>query len=279
MKKILITGADSYIGTSFENYMKQWPDKYEINTIDTRGLKASVAMFDSYDVIFHVAGIAHIKETQDNQKLYFMVNRDLTIEIAKKAKSAGVRQFVALSTMSVYGKTIGHITRETEMVPVNAYGKSKCEADCVLMEEISEHFKVAILRPPMVYGKGCKGNYQTLRKFATTMPIFPNYRNERSMIYIGNLCEFVKKVVDEEKSGLFFPQNKEYVCTSEMAKLIASINGKKQLQIKIFNPFIKILPVGVLKKIFGNLTYEKIDTVEKFGFKESIELSERNDGK
>ena len=259
--------------------MKQWPEKYEIEVIDTRGLKPSSEMFNSYDAVFHVAGIAHIKETQKNRGLYFKINRDLTLEIAKAAKAGRVKQFVALSTMSVYGKDVGYITKETEESPINAYGKSKYEADVVLMRENCSDFKVSILRPPMVYGKGCKGNYQTLRKFVVKSLVFPDYRNERSMIYIGNLCEFIKNVFDEEKSGLFFPQNKEYVCTSEMAKLIADENQKEQLQTKIFNPFIRVLPASILKKVFGNLTYEKIDTVDKFGFEESIKLTEKNDRK
>lgn len=279
MKKILITGADSYIGDSFRNYMQQWPEKYRVETIDTRGLKPLAEMFGSFDAVFHVAGIAHIKESQENRGLYFKINRDLTLEIAKAAKDAQVKQFVVLSTMSVYGKINGHITSETEEEPINAYGQSKYEADMVLLQENCKDFKVSILRPPIVYGKGCKGNYQTLRKFIMKSAVFPNYRNKRSMIYIGNLCEFVKCIVDEEKSGLFFPQNKEYVCTSEMAKLIASENGKKQLQTKIFNPFIRVLPVNIFKKVFGNLTYEKIDTVDKFDFEESIKLSEKDDEK
>lgn len=277
MKKILITGANSYIGTSFENYMKQWAEEYEVSVLETKNLIPEKGMFVEYDVVFHVAGIAHIKESRINHDMYYKVNRDLSFEVAKVAKNAGVKQFVILSSMSVYGINVGHITKDAKEMPNTAYGKSKSQADELISQLASEDFKIAILRPPMVYGKGCKGNYQSLRKFATKFPIFPNYKNLRSMIYIGNLCEFVKKIIDSQKEGMFFPQNSEYVCTSEMAKLIAKANGKKQIQVSLFNVFIKHLPISILDKVFGNLTYEKVDIVNKYNFEESVLLSEQGD--
>lgn len=218
-KKILITGAHSYIGESVRKYLLQEPKKYIVDIIEAKGLKPVPENFNGYDVVFNVAGIAHIKETKENQHLYYEVNRDLAIKIAMAAKEAGVQQFILLSSMSVYGLVTGHITKNTIPHPVNAYGKSKLQADEEIKKLEDAHFKFACLRPPMVYGKECKGNYQTLRKFVLTMPIFPDYYNKRSMIYIGNLCEFVKQCVDKEKRGLFFPQNASYVTTSSMAQL------------------------------------------------------------
>ena len=196
------------------------------------------------------------------------------MNIATSAKEAGVKQFILLSTMSVYGLTVGRISKESKVNPVNAYGKSKVEADETIAQLMDENFKFACLRPPMVYGKECKGNYQSLRKFALKSPVFPQYENQRSMIYIGNLCEFVKQCIDEEKSGLFFPQNAEYTRTFEMVKLIAKCHGKKIRIVKAFNWAIKICGIGVVKKVFGSLTYESVDTVGKFGFEESIKLTE-----
>lgn len=277
MKRILITGDNSYIGTSFENYLKQWPNQYQVDILDTRDLNPLPEMFTGYDSIFHVAGIAHIKETKDNQNLFYKVNRDLTIEIAKAVQRAHVKQFIILSSMSVYGMNTGVITKETEPAPTTAYGRSKYEADSFLLKEANNNFQVAVLRPPLVYGKGCKGNYQQLRSFALKYPVFPNYKNRRSMIYIGNLCEFVKQIVDEMRSGVFFPQNAEYVCTSNMVKEISIANNKSCVLLKNFNPFIRILPLIVFDKVFGTLIYEEIDTVDKFSFIESIRLCEKSD--
>lgn len=257
MKRILITGANSYIGTSFEKYVKQWPKEYTVDTIDMIKGTWKEKSFSGYDVVFHVAGIAHIKETKKNAPLYYKVNRDLTYEVAKKAKKEGIKQFVFLSSMSVYGIETGVITRETIPVPKSNYGKSKLQAEKLIVPLESSTFKISILRPPMIYGPGCKGNYVRLEKFALKSPIFPNIKNKRSMIYIDNLCEFVKQIIDECSTGLFFPQNEDYICTSEMVKEIAEVHGKKIYMTKLFNPILKMLNISIINKVFGNLVYEK----------------------
>ena len=258
MKKILITGANSYIGTSFEKYMAQF-DGYRIDTVDMIGDGWKEKDFSEYDTVFHVAGIAHQKETLENAHLYYEVNRNLAVATAKKAKREGVRQFILLSSMSVYGMETGVITKTTVPHPKSHYGKSKLQADEKIKQLDCETFKVAILRPPMVYGKGCKGNYQRLRSFALKSPIFPDYPNQRSMVYIDNLCGFVKDTIDEERQGLFFPQDSKYVNTSNMVKEIAERNGKFIRLTKMFNPFIRIAPLGIVKKVFGSLIYEPIE--------------------
>lgn len=274
MKKVLITGAGSYIGEKVKEYLMDHPDDYTVDMKDTLGWTPQMSDFIEYDIVFNVVGIAHIKETNENRHLYYDVNRDLVVKIASSAKEAGVKQFILLSSMSVYGLSVGSISKESKVNPVNAYGRSKVEADEAIAQLADEGFKFACLRPPMVYGKGCKGNYQSLRKLAMKSPIFPQYNNERSMIYIGNLCEFVKQCIDEEKSGLFFPQNAQYIKTSEMVKLIAKCHDKKIIMVKAFNWAIKICGIGVVKKVFGSLIYESVDTVGKFGFEESIKLTE-----
>ncbi len=274
MKKILITGANSYIGEAVRNYLMATPNLYDVYIKDTMNWEPRISDFEGYDVVFNVAGIAHIKETDENRHRYFDINRDLVIKIAENAKSAGVKQFILLSSMSVYGLTEGIIRKNTLTNPINAYGKSKVEADEAIEKMSDKMFKFACLRPPMVYGKGCKGNYQSLRAFALKSPLFPNYKNERSMIYVGNLCEFVKQVIDNEWSGLFFPQNAEYTRTFEMVQMIAGCHGKKIWLTKVFNWAIKICKINIVKKVFGNLVYEKVDTVIKYNISESIKLTE-----
>lgn len=270
MKKILIAGAGSYIGEAFRTYLGQYPEKYEVDEIETKGLMVSPDVFRGYDAVFCVAGVAHIKETLENRHLYYEINRDLIVSIAKAAKDANIKHFILLSSMSVYGMVTGRITKKSIPHPVNAYGKSKLQADEKIKELENENFKLAFLRPPMVYGKGCKGNYKKLRNFALKSPIFPDYHNQRSMVYIGNLCEFVKNVIDEEKRGLYFPQNADYINTSEMVRLIAKSHGKKIRLTKAFNWLLKIVPVKGIKKVFGNLTYEKADMINKYSFIKSI---------
>lgn len=258
MKKILVTGKSSYVGTSLQKWLGNYPDKYAVYSISLRDEAWKGMDFSEYDVVIHTAGIAHIKETKKNAKLYYKVNRDLAFDVAKKAKADRVKQFIFLSSMSVYGIVKGVINKSSLPKPTSHYGKSKLQAEkriITLLEE--DNFKVAIIRPPMIYGKGCKGNYTRLAKLALKSPIFPDIDNKRSMIYIDNLCEFIRLIIDENIDGLFFPQNKEYVCTSQMVKDIAENHGKKIRLVKVFNPLLKVLNISIVNKVFGSLYYEK----------------------
>ena len=257
MKRLLITGANSYIGTSFEKWMMQWSEEYQVHSVGTRNDEWKKLDFSPYDTIFHVAGIVHIKETSKNRNLYYSVNRDLAYEVASKAKIEKVSQFIFLSSMSVYGVENGVIDKNTPLNPNNAYGKSKLEAERLINDLNDENFKVAIVRPPMVYGKGCGGNYYKLSKLALKSPFFPYIDNQRSMIYIDNLSEHIKQLVDKCINGLFLPQNAEYVSTSEMVKMIAEAHDKHIITTKLLNPLIRRHNNSLVNKLFGNLTYKK----------------------
>ncbi len=257
MKKILITGANSYIGTSLEKWLLKHSDNYKINTVDTIGGGWRKKSFSDYDVVFHVAGITHVRETRKNAGDFYRVNRDLAHDIAQKAKIDGVGQFIFLSSMSVYGMNCGIIDKNTHLNPKNNYAKSKLEAEKLIELLNSDTFKIAILRPPMVYGKGCKGNYPRLVKLAVNLPCFPDIYNQRSMIYIDNLCEFIRLLIDLNGSGLFFPQNREYVCTSEMVRLVSKMHGKNIRLTKLFNPLLRLFNTNTVDKAFGSLVYRK----------------------
>lgn len=257
MKRILITGKNSYVGTSLENWLGKYPDRYSIDSISVRDDLWKEKDFSKYDVVFHVAGIAHIKETKENASLYYKVNRDLAYEVAQKAKSEGVKQLIFLSSMSVYGINTGVIDKDTPLKPISNYGKSKLQAEKMIIPLGSERFKIAIIRPPMIYGRECKGNYVRLSKLAMKAKLFPDIENRRSMIYIENLCEFVRLLIDDHNSGIFFPQNNEYICTTEMVKYIAEVHGRKIWTIKFFNPILKLISTDTIKKVFGDLIYEK----------------------
>lgn len=276
MKKVLITGKDSYIGISLEQWLMKEPDDYQVDTVDMKDESWKEKDFSEYDTVFHVAGIAHVKETQENHDLYQKINTDLAVETAKKAKKEGVPHFIFLSSMSVYGVEKGVITESTALLPKTAYGKSKMDAEALIKELQTDSFTIAVLRPPMVYGKGCKGNYPRLAGFALKIPVFPNLDNERSMIYIDNLTEFVKELIDQKKGGLFFPQNAEYVNTSEMVSLIAEIHGKKLRMTKLFNPILRMMNISTVNKLFGDLVYDKnmASNISLVGFVETIKKTE-----
>ncbi|TLG80941.1 NAD-dependent epimerase/dehydratase family protein [Vagococcus zengguangii] len=273
MKKILITGENSYIGTSFQQWMSQFSD-YTVDTISVRGEEWKNEDFSKYDVIFHVAGIAHAdvgKVSKEQQANYYKVNRDLTVDVASKFKQERQdkkSQFIFMSSIIVYGdisnvrkKVV--ITPETIPNPANFYGDSKLQAEKGLAPLASEDFTMTIVRPPMIYGPNSKGNYQVLEKLADKLPVFPNYKNERSVLHVEKLCEFIKSYIDQESSGIKFPQNDEYMRTSLMVQEIAKKKGKN---IKLFSflnwgiILLSFIPgkVGELtKKAFGNLVYTK----------------------
>ncbi|WP_077597045.1 NAD-dependent epimerase/dehydratase family protein [Oceanobacillus kimchii] len=260
MKRVLITGKNSYVGNSFADWVKD-DTNFKIDKISLRDDTWKEHDFSVYDVVLHVAGIAHVSTDPKMEDLYYKVNRDLTIEVAEKAKSNGITQFIFMSSIIVYGDKIerGMITENTVPNPANFYGKSKLEAETGILPLQDNNFYVAIVRPPMIYGKNSKGNYPKLVKLAKISPIFPDIENQRSMLHIDNLSEFIKLLIIDDDKGYFFPQNREYVKTSEMVRLIGEINGKKVKLIKIFNPFIKpfITNVNVLNKVFGNLYYKR----------------------
>ncbi len=280
MKHVLITGMNSYIGNAVERYLMEYNaaqgrELYRVDKVSLRDDSWERMSFAPYDAVFHVAGIAHADiggVSEETKSLYYQINCDLAVKAAKKAKTEGVSQFIYLSSIIVYGDgaKVGesrHITASLCPAPANFYGDSKWQAEQQLMtletDSANADFRVARIRPPMIYGKGSKGNFPMLVKLAEKMPVFPDIENKRSMLYVENLGEFVRLLVDSGKGGVFFPQNAEYVTTSEMVRAIGEAKGKRIALWKGLNPFVKLaskLPGkigGMADKAFGSLTIDR----------------------
>ncbi len=279
MKKILVIGKNSFIGKNIIESIGQDNKSYEIQSISIRDQSWRNESFRGFDVVIHLAAIVHQSERKSHYDMYDKVNHQLTVEIAKKAKEEGVKQFIFLSAISVYGLTVGHITSDTPTNPMSFYARSKLSAEESLKELESQHYKVAIIRSPMVYGDTDKGNYSIMRKIALSIPVFPEIDNERSAIYVGNLSEFIKLVIDDQTQGLLFPQDERYMSTTETVSLIAKAHSKKIYQSKLLGYAIKpFMCSDTLKKAFGSLTYDpnlpggpsNMD-YNKFDFEDSIE--------
>jgi len=262
VKRVLITGANSYIGTSVETWLNKYSDQFHVDTVDTINDAWKQVDFSQYDVVYHVAGIAHVKAKKSQEELYYTVNRDLTIDVAKTAKTSGVKQFIFMSSVIVYGESKSLkpviITKDTLPSPNGFYGDSKLQAEKGLQELNDDSFKVVILRPPMIYGPESKGNFPRLIKLARVLPVFPAFHNKRSMLYIDNLCEFVRLVILQEEKGVFFPQNSEYSDTSELVKQLATLQGKKIHLVKWLVPFVHVFSpfINSINKLFGSLVYD-----------------------
>lgn len=294
-KHILITGAGSYIGDSFKAYAEsEYKENFVIETIGMRDSSWKDRDFSQYDAVFHVAGIAHAdtgKVSAERKQEYFEVNTRLAIAVAGKAKRDGVKQFILMSSIIIYGEAAPYgkqkvITAHTKPAPANFYGASKWEADRGVRKLAGDTFHVAVIRSPMVYGNGSKGNYPLLSKLARELPVFPAADNKRSMIYIDNLCELLCKVMLSGRSGIFFPQNEEYIGTGSMVRAIGSIHGHGARLTGILNPAVWLasrIPGrigGLANKAFGNMVYEQeISEYEGMeyrvaGFEESIKGAE-----
>ena len=192
------------------------------------------------------------------EDLYYKVNRDLAIKTAEIAKANKVKQFIFMSSMIVYNSKETRITSNTQPNPNNFYGLSKLQAEESLKKMQSEEFKVVIIRPPMIYGPNSKGNFPKLISLSIRTPIFPKYNNKRSMLYIDNLSNSIKYLIDNVSNGLFFPQNKEHVDTSEVIAETKKIIQKKIWFTRLLNPLIKILKnrINTLNKLFSDSYYD-----------------------
>lgn len=274
MKRVLITGANSYVGTNVEKWLMREPDKYYVETLDMKNPNWKDFDFSKFDVVFHVAGIAHVSTKKSMKDLYFKVNRDLTIETAIKAKESGVKQFIFMSSMIVYSSKETRITLETKPNPDNFYGLSKLQAEEGILPLQSEDFNVCILRPPMIYGPGSKGNFLKLTKFARKSFMFPKYRNVRSSLYIDNLSQYIEKAIRNYSRGIHFPRNIENFSTFDVIVITRSYYGKKTLLTRFFNPIIKVLSsfISLFNKMFSSYYYDLTDNIEyqNIDFKESI---------
>ena len=288
-KRVLVTGVNSYIGNAFRSYMEQYPEEAVVDGISVRNDAWKTLDFSGYDCIFDVAGIAHVDTghvSEEVKKRYYAVNCDLTVALAQKAKEEGVRQFIFMSSAIVYGDSapIGFqrmITRDTPPAPADFYGDSKLQAEKGILPLADDHFKIAVLRPPMIYGKGSKGNYPVLSKMAQKLPAFPKVENCRSMLYIGNLVEFVRLVIKNEESGFFFPQNGQYSNTSQLVQMIAEAHGKHIILVGGCTVPLRLLSqaTGLVNKAFGSLAYdmsmsEYKENYRRFSLEESIRLTE-----
>ncbi len=250
-----VFGITSYLGLSFADYYKS---ELSFEFINSRCLDWQKLEFSNISTILYVAGIAHVSTDPNMEALYYSVNRDLPIAVAQKAKHEGVKQFIFLSSIIVYGNE-PFITTDTKPNPVNFYGKSKLQAEEGLLALADEAFKVTVIRTPMVYGPQCKGNFPSLLNLANKTFVFPDYYNQRSMIYIENLCAFIALCIEKQYFGIVYPQNSEYVSTRDIIAQAAACMGKKIHFTKAFNPLIRMLGkrIDFVNKIFGNKTYDK----------------------
>lgn len=273
---IVITGENGYIAKNMKCYF----ENARLQSI--KELK-DYSFLENAEVVIHLAAIVHKKETMENESSYYKINTELTFNLAKRAKEAGVKHFIFFSSMAVYGKSEGEINELTEVQPTTHYGKSKVMAEQQILTLQDSNFRVAIIRPPVVYGANCPGNYTRLRNGILKIPFFPDISNKRSMIYIGNLIAFTEEIIKFEDTGIFHPQDPELINIKDMVCNIARFNNK-HVCITNLGSYLLKFSIGrtkIYKKIFGDLYYKKSlsdyreNKYQKFTVEIAIKLTEK----
>jgi UDP-glucose 4-epimerase len=268
--KVLITGVGGYIGGELAAFLAV--RGFEVERLNLRE-PFDERRLAGFDTVVHTAAVVHKRGTQTE---YFKINTELSYELARKCKNAGVRHFIFLSTVAVFGD-VRIVGRNVPLRPVNFYGKSKLLAEEKIWLLAGDDFLVAIIRPPVVYGKNCPGNFGRLVRFSDFTPVFPMCKNKRPMIYIGHLLEFIKNVIINRESGVFHPRNQSYVCVSELVLLIRKIKNKKTFLLPGFG-FLRKFNMPVINKIFSDMVYSDNIETEDFSyctleFEETVVLS------
>lgn len=275
-KKIVVTGANGFIGKRFIEYNKE---RFDITTLTVRDESYKTFDFTGFDCIVHLAGKAHDMNCKDENE-YFKINVEITKVLSIKAKADGVNHFIYISSVKVYGKEDrGLITEKSECIPEDAYGKSKLQAEQFLQTIQDENFKVAIVRPPMVYGAGVKGNMDKLIKLCQKkIPLpFGNIANLRSMVFVDNLIELLNTIVDQRAEGIFIPGDDKPISTDALIIMIKNVLGEKNNLISIPNflrKVVKNLKPELYKRLFGSFVIDTKNTNIALSFNPpySIEL-------
>lgn len=267
-KKILVTGANGFIGKRFIEYNKEC---FDITTLSVRDESYKTFDYTDFDSIVHLAGKAHDMNCKEDSE-YFKVNVDITKALATKAKTDDVKHFVYISSVKVYGnEDRGLITEKSECTPEDAYGKSKLEAEQFVKTLQDENFKVAIVRPPMVYGKGVKGNMDKLIALCNkNYPLpFGNIGNLRTMVFVDNLVELLNTIIDQQAQGIFIPGDKKPVSTDALIVMIRKALGKEPKLIsipKFLRRIIKTFKPALHKRLFGSFVIDTKNTNATLNF-------------
>lgn len=274
-RNLLVTGSSGFVGSSFMDSAK---GHIKIRSVSLQNTRVEEMDFDRIDIILHLAGIAHrMEKTEDS--LYYDVNYQLTKDLAIAAKASGVRHFIFVSTIKVYGDDYELLTPETECKPNDAYGKSKLMAETALEELGSDDFRVSIVRPPLIYGPQVKGNMQKIVNLIEKRRVIPfgNINNKRSMVAVDNLVALLDRIIETGKSGLFLIQDSEPVSTSKLISEIAKCKGKQINLISIpivLRYTMKLIVPEIYKRLFGSLVVDDSKTRELLNFQPPYSFEE-----
>lgn len=272
--KILVTGSSGYLGNNFIN---QYKNSFHFEKFSLLNEKLVDINLKDVETILHCAALVHQKK-EHTYKKYHEINVEYPVNLAKLAKKYGVRQFIFISTVAVYGDDKEKVDENLSCNPVTLYGKSKLEAEKKLLKLNDENFIVSIIRLPMIYGLNAPGNIKMLIKVINKIPILPfgSIKNKRTFISIQNLCVFINEVIKQEKKGLFLVSDDRSLSTSELINKIANNMNKKILLLKIplFEKILQIIKPSLYNKLYNSLEVDNSQTKKKLNIKQLINIDE-----
>jgi nucleoside-diphosphate-sugar epimerase len=252
MAKVLITGANSFIGTNYRRISVN-QNVSEVSIVEN---KPEDIDFSHFDVVLHLAAIVHQSKKISDED-YLFVNRDLCERVARQAKKSGVRQFIFLSTVKVYGKFIPGSepwTEDSACNPDDAYGMSKCQAELALKKIEDKEFIVSIIRTPIVYGPGVTANMLKLINLIELFPVLPFARvnNHRHYTYIENLVGYIDRIIEIRASGTFLAMDDTALSTTNLVTHL-SVFLKRKIVLFSFPDFIINAGIFLMPNFFDRL--------------------------
>ncbi len=270
---LLLTGATGFIGKYFVRHTQA-----RVTAVSLRSQGLEDSSFEGYDVLVHLAAIVHQKKGSKTH-VYDRVNTELSIALARKAKREGVKQFVFMSTVKVYGEESDiPYTEDSPCHPQDDYARSKHKAETELLKLQDNAFTVSIIRTPIVYGHGVKANIKNLVTLTGTIPFLPfaGTMNRRSIVYVGNLCALIDCVIAKRAGGIFLASDDAALSTSDLIAKIGKAIGKTPLLITIpgFDVLLKSLRPSLYRRLYGNLVVDNTATLKKLGFQNPFTTDE-----
>ena len=285
MKRILLTGSNGFVGNYF---LKKYSSSYEIITFSFLNDNFANLDLTNIDVVIHCSALVHQMKGASWEQ-YEKINIDQTIQLADKAKKSGVKHFIFLSTIKVYGEESNKCYYENSRTnPNDYYSLSKLKAEDSIRNIESTNFKISILRCPLIYGLGVKANFANLINLIKKVPILPlkNIKNKRSLVFVGNVCFMLHRIIFLEKRGIFLSVDDNALSTTELIQILAKYLDKKILLIDIifFDKFLKIFKPSYYQRLFGSLIINNDYTMKKlkleknkystaYGIREIFELN------
>ena len=265
---LILTGSTGFIGSYFK---KNYAEKYTLNTFSFLNDDSDSLNLENTNTIIHLSALVHQMGGASKEE-YERVNIEQTLRLATKAKQNGVKHFIFMSTVKVYGEETNiAYTESTHCSPEDDYGKSKYKAEQELLKLKDDDFVVSIIRTPIVYGYGVKANIKNLIELVRKVSVLPfaNIKNRRSMVYVGNLCHLIDEIVIQKKTGVFLASDDESLSTTRLIQLIATGLEKKVYLIKIplFESLLKLVKPSFHKRLYESLEVDNSMTKEILCFK------------